>query len=313
MTAGANRLRGLTLAFISSISFATSGPLATAAVGAGLTAAQTATVRIGLAAVLVFLAVAAFRPRALRFTRGDLPVLLGYGLFGVAGAQLLFFLAIARIPVGIAMLLEFLAPLYVALWIRFVRRTRLARAVWLGIGLALAGLVLVAQPWQGFALDPTGVLAGFCSGLSTTGYFLIGEHAANTKDPFGVLAVGLVIGAVIVGAVAPPWNLPFGLLDRPVELGGAQFPLWPVLLAIVLFSTVLAYLGGIFSLRHLSPAAASALGLLEPTTATVLAWWLLGQALSPAQVAGGLVVLGGAALVQFATGKHVPPEAEPVC
>lgn len=307
-TGRARHARGTMLLCCSAISFASSGPLATGANRVGMGATSVTTVRIGLAAVTVLVAVLLLRPRALRFGKRDAPLLLGYGLLGVVGAQLFFFVAVARIPVGIAMLLEFLAPLYVAMWTRFVRRTVLPGAVWVGIGVAILGLALVAQPWQGFTLDPLGVLAGVCSGLSTTGYFLIGERGANTKDPFGVLAVGLLIGAVVVSAISPPWSLPFELFGRTVTLAGAGFPLWAVLVAIALLSTVLAYLAGLLSLRHMPPSVASVLGLLEPTAAAGLAWWLVGQALAPAQLVGGIVVLGGAALVQIATRTSTPPE-----
>lgn len=257
-------------------------------------------VRIALAAVLLVSVVAVLRPQALRFRRVDLWLLLSYGLLGVAGVQLFFFLAVARVPVGVAMVLVNLAPALVALWVRVVRRTRLPGLVWLGIGLAVAGLALVAEIWQGAGLDLLGVAAGLAAAICSAGYFLLGEHGASRHDSFGLTAAGLAIGAVVVVAVSPPWTLPSGLLAAPAVLGGLRPPVWLVLLVLAVVGTVLPYLAGLPALRDLPSALASVLALVEPLVAAVLAWLLLGQALGLTQLAGAVLLLTGALLVQLA-------------
>jgi drug/metabolite transporter (DMT)-like permease len=257
-------------------------------------------VRVALAAVLLVPLVSVLRPQALRFRRADLLLLLGYGLLGVAGVQLFFFLAVARIPVGVAMVLVNLAPVLVALWVRVVRRTRLPGLVWLGIGVAVAGLALVAEIWRGGRLDLLGVAAGLIAAICSAGYFLLGEHAASRYDSFGLTAAGLVIGAVVLVAVSPPWTLPSGLLTAPSTLGGVQAPVWLLVLVLAVVGTGLPYLIGLRALRDLPPALACVLALVEPVVAAVLAWLLLGQALDPAQLAGVGVLLTGAVLVQLA-------------
>lgn len=132
VTPAGRRARATALSVISAITFGWSGPLAKSVLLVGWSAPAVTTVRVLLAAVPLTVGVAIVRPRALRFTRGDIGLLFGYGLLGVAGAQLLFFVAVGRIPASVAMLLEFLAPALVALWIRIVRRTRLRLAVWAG-------------------------------------------------------------------------------------------------------------------------------------------------------------------------------------
>src|SRR4051794_35108409 len=102
---------------------------------AGFTPEQVASARIGLAAVVLAAGVALFRPELLRVRRAEWPLLLGYGLLGVAGVQLCYFVAAKRLPVGIAILLEFTSPVLIALWTRFARKTRLPRAMWCGIAL----------------------------------------------------------------------------------------------------------------------------------------------------------------------------------
>lgn len=266
---------------------------------AGWSAAAVTSARIALAAVLLVPAVAVLRPQALRFCRADLWLLLGYGLLGVAGVQLLFFVAVARIPVGVAMVLVNLAPALVALWVRVVRRTRLPGLVWLGIGLAVAGLALVAEIWQGARLDLFGVPAGLGAAICSAGYFLLGEHGASRHAPLGLAAAGLAIGAVVVVAVSSPWTLPSGLLTAPALLGGLRIPVWLVLLVLAVVGTVLPYLAGLWALRDLPSALASVLAMVEPLVAAALAWLLLGQALGLTQLAGAAILLLGAVLVQL--------------
>jgi len=292
----------------SSCCFGTSGPLAKAVMDAGLSPAQVTSVRICVGAVLLLAGTAIFRPRALRIRRRELPVLVAYGLVGVAAVQLLYFLAVSRLPIGVAMLLEYLSPVLVTLWIRVVRRTRLPRAVWVGVGVAVTGLVLVAQVWQGLSLDTVGVIAGLGTAICSATYFLLGERGVATSDPVGMTTWGLVIGAVAVSCIDPPWTVPARLVTAHVAFGPVSPPVWVLLLTLAVVATVVAYLLGMASLRHLPSSVVSVLSLIEPVVATTLAWALLGQALSPVQVAGGVVLLSGALIVQVMSRRRVTPE-----
>ncbi|HWD04759.1 MAG TPA: EamA family transporter [Amycolatopsis sp.] len=292
------RTRGITLALLSAVLFSTSGTLGKPAMGAGLTPEQVAAVRIGLAGVVLLAATALLRPRTLRVRRESVPVLIGYGLLGVAGVQLTYFIAVGRIPVGVAILLEFTSPVLIALWVRVVRRRRLPRAMWAGIALAMAGLVLVAQVWQGFGLDALGVTAGLDGAVCSAAYFLLGEHAVTEQNPLSLVTWGMVIGAVVVCVVAPPWTWPWPLMGTDVAFGPWRPPIWLLLLALVLVPTVLSYSAGISSLRHLPASVASVLGVAEPVMTVVFAWALLGENLTDVQVFGAIVLLGGAYLVQ---------------
>ena len=298
-----HRGRGTALILLASVSFGTSGTMAKPAMLAGLSPEQLASARIGLAALVLAAGVAAFRPRLLRVRRADLPVLLGYGLLGVAGVQLCYFVSVQRLPVGVAILLEFASPVLIALWTRFVRRIELPRRMWLGIALAMGGLTLVAKAWEGLALDALGLLVGLCTAMCSAAYFLFGERGATTRDPLGMVTWGMIIGAVVVCCVAPPWTLPGAVLTAPAEFGPWHPPVWLLLIAVALVSTALAYGLGTTALRHLPAAVASVVGLLEPVVATATAWALLGESLSWVQLAGAAVMLGGATLVQLSQAR----------
>ncbi|RZS34757.1 threonine/homoserine efflux transporter RhtA [Herbihabitans rhizosphaerae] len=305
-----NRARGTLLIVLASVAFGSSGPLAKPAMTAGLSPEHVAAARIGIAAVLMLVVLAVVRPALLRVRKAQMPLLLGYGLLGVAGVQLCYFAAVARIPVGVAMLLEFTSPVLVALWVRFVRRTVLPAMMWMGTVLALAGLAMVAQFWQGFTLDALGLLFGIGAALCSAAYFLLGEHGARAHDPLGLVTWGLVVGAVAVCVIAPPWTMPAEILTLEADLGPWHPPVWTLLVAVAVLSTAIAYLLGTNALRHLPSNVASVLALLEPIVAITLAWALLGQSLTVAQIVGALVLLAGATLVQRAASAQ-PTPADP--
>jgi drug/metabolite transporter (DMT)-like permease len=267
---------------------------------AGLSPQQVASIRIWLAAVILLAGAGLVRPSALRLRRRDLPVLLAYGLVGVALVQLLYFVAVSRLPVGVALLLEYTSPVLVTLWVRYVRHTVLPRAAWLGVLLAMVGLVLVAEVWRGIALNTVGLLAGLATAACSAAYFLLGERGVAATDPVGLGTWGLVVGAVAMLGVSRPWAIPGRLLTAPARLGVVHMPVWQLLVAMAVVATVLAYLASLAALRHLPPSMVSVLSLFEPVVATGLAWALLGQALSLTQLVGGAVLLSGALVVRLA-------------
>lgn len=300
--------RGTVLVVLASFCFGTSGPLVKPAMDAGLSPQQVASFRIGLAAALLVVFVAVTRPRLLRLRRSDLPLLIGYGLVGVAAVQLLYFAAVSRIPIGIAMLLEFTSPVLVALWVRFVRGVVLSARMWVGTALALLGLALVAQVWEGLRLDALGLLFGVASALCAAAYFLIGERGVSTMPALGLVTWGMVIGAVVIAVMAPPWSLPGELMTAGADFGGLHVPVWTLLVTCAVVSTAMAYLLSISAMRYLPANVVSVLAVCEPIVATSLAWLMLGQALSPVQLVGAVVLLAGATVVQLAsrTTKVVP-------
>jgi drug/metabolite transporter (DMT)-like permease len=293
--------RGTVLIVLASICFGTSGPLVKPTMDAGLSPQQVASFRIALAAAMLLAVVAVTRPKLLRVARSDLPLLLGYGLVGVATVQLLYFAAVSRIPIGVAMLLEFTSPVLVALWVRFVRRVVLPARMWVGTALALLGLAMVAEVWEGLRLDVLGLLFGIGAALCAAAYFLIGERGVSTLPPLGLVTWGMVIGAVAIAVMAPPWSLPGDIMASTTDFGGLRVPVWSLLVACAVISTAAAYLLSISAMRYLPANVVSVIAVCEPIVATALAWLVLGQALSVMQVIGAVVLLAGATVVQLAS------------
>lgn len=282
---------------------------------AGVDSATLTTVRCtGTAIVLVALVLA--RGERLRLPRGwrEIAVVIGFGITGVALVQWLYFVAIDRLPIGIALLLEFTAPVLVALFARFVYRERVRNRMWLGIGLSLGGLALVAQVWDGLALDAVGVLAGFGAAVSLATYFLLGEHSVTDESPLHVLTEAFVVAAVFWNLVRPVSGLFDSDLTSSRSLGGTlaglHAPLWLLLAYLVLLGTVAPFLAELSALRHLSATEVTLIGMVEPVGATVLGWLWFSENLTGAQVGGIVLVLAGIALAQ--TARTVRTGSDPV-
>ncbi|WP_067472153.1 EamA family transporter [Actinomadura hibisca] len=306
---GAARTRawGLGFAVVSSICFGASGPFGKALIHAGLTPLQAVWLRIAGAALVLVPLVLLLRGRAAaRTTARHFPVLAAYGLTGVAGCQALYFVAASRLPVGIAILLEFTGPILVLAWLRLVRRAPVHRTAVLGVLVAMAGLALVVQVWNGLALDALGLAAGLGAAACQAAYFLLVDRVAGEVDPLVLTAAGSLVAAVTLTALAAPWALPWQVLPAAVPVGGGTAPGWLLAAWIILVSTVLAYLTGVAAVHRLSAQVAGAICYTEAVAATLLAWAALGERLTPVQLTGGAIVLAGAFIAQRAVVERVP-------
>ena len=304
------RLAGTLLVVVSAACFGSGGTAAKASLAAGLGPMDVVRARVAVSAVVLAVVVAVLRLGALRIRREQLPMLLAYGLLAFCLVQTLYVLALSRLPVAVALLLEYLAPVLVVLWVRVVRGSRLPHSTWLGAVLALAGLAMVVQVWRGFRLDGLGLLIGLGSACALASYFLLSERGLEEHDPLGLVAWGAVIG-VLPLALLGSWRFPFGALGTPVRVGGGTLPAWAPLLWLALVSTTLAYLAGVAALRHLPAPAVSVLSMIEVLVAAGVAWALLGESLTPVQLVGGAVLLAGVVVVQLRRPAGLAPVTPP--
>jgi drug/metabolite transporter (DMT)-like permease len=302
------RRLGLTLALISALAFGGSGPAAKPLIEAGLEPLHVTWLRVAGAAVVML--PLTWRHRALVRQRPGL--VAGFGLLAVAGVQACYFAALSRIPVGVALLIEYLAPALVLGWVRFVQRRPVTRAAGVGVVLAVGGLACVVRVWSGLTLDAAGLLLALGAACCQVGYFVLSDHGADgsdgrrPSDPLGLIAYGLLTGALVLTVIARPWTMNWPVLNGDASMNGTSVPAWLLLGWIVLVATVAAYLTGVVAIRRLSPQVAGVVSCLEAVIATVLAWVLLGEHLAFVQLVGGAIVLVGAFIAQSSTPKDVP-------
>ncbi|WP_097222878.1 MULTISPECIES: EamA family transporter [unclassified Streptomyces] len=298
---GRGKGAGLGLALLSAVAFGGSGVAAKPLIEAGLDPLHVVWLRVaGAALVMLPLAV---RHRALLRRRPGL--LAGFGLLAVAGVQACYFAALSRIPVGVALLIEYLAPALVLGWVRFVQKRPVTRAAAVGVVLAVGGLACVVEVWSGLGFDALGLLLALGAACCQVGYFVLSDQGSDAgdeaPDPLGVIAYGLLVGAAVLTVVARPWTMDWSVLQGTADMDGRPVAAVVLLAWIVLVATVVAYVTGVVSVRRLSPQVAGVVACLEAVIATVLAWVLLGEHLSAPQIAGGAIVLVGAFIAQSST------------
>jgi drug/metabolite transporter (DMT)-like permease len=289
--------------------FAVNGTVSTLALEAGIPPTRLTALRCTGAAVTLLAVLAVAAPGRLRVTWRELPFLAVFGVVGVALTQFLYYVAIGRMPVGIGLIFEMTAPVFVALYVWLVRREHVRSRLWLALLLSLCGLVLVAEVWQGGgSLDPVGVGAGLLAALCLAAYYLMGERGTVTRDPVALTCWSFVAAAIFWSIAAPWWSFDPAVLDERVSIsiGSLQLPLWELVVWIVVLGAVVPFWLSIASLRHLPPTTAGLVATVEPVFASIVAWLWLEQVLSAWQLLGGAVVLFGIVLAQTARAAPAP-------
>ena len=257
------------------------------------------------AALLLLLGVALWRPRSLRVTRRELGFLVVFGIAGLAFVQLFYFVAIQRLEIGIALVIQYLTPVFVALWARFVVKEPVRRRLWVAIGLSLAGLSLVVDLWRGMTLDGIGVLACLAAALAYAAYVLMAERSVQRgRDAFSLLAWGFLFAALFWALVQPWWTFPVDRVDGQASLDGRlegfDAPVALLLSYVVLLGTIVPFVMLVTALHYIRATRATILAMLEPVLAALVAYAWLGEELTAPQIAGALLVLGGVGLAQSA-------------
>jgi len=300
---------GYALTLTAAAFFAVNGTVSTLALEAEIEPTRLTALRCTGAALILVLVLAVGSPRRLRITWREVPFLAVFGVVGVALTQYLYYVAIGLMPVGIALVFEMTAPVFIALYVWLVRHEKVRSRLWAALLLSLSGLVLVAEVWQdGGSLKPLGVGAALVAALCLATYYLMGERGTVTRDPVTLTCWSFVAAAVFWSVAAPWWQFDVGLLGEPVpvSIGSLEVPLWMLVAWIVVAGAVVPFWLSIAGLQHLAPTAAGLVATIEPVFASIVAWLWLEQVLSGWQIAGGLVVLTGIALAQTARAEPVP-------
>ena len=314
MTRSSRASTGVLFALGAAVLFAVNGNVSKVAMLNGISSLELVSVRSAGTALILLVATALRNPAALRVGRRELGFLALYGITGIAMVQWLYFVAIQRMPVGIALLFEYTAPLMVALWVRFVQKKPVKSRLWLGLACALGGLALVAQFWKGMTLDPIGLISAVGAGAALASYYLMGEHGQRERDPVSLMGFTFGFSAVLWAIVSPWWTFPFPRLVHTVDLPGAlpgRAPLWLMVAWIILLGSVVPFLLVLLAVRRLGPARVGLIGMLEPVGAGIIAWVLLGEFLTTVQIVGAVIVLVGIVLAETARQAAQPSRPPP--
>lgn len=296
--------RGLPLAVAAAFAFGMSGAWARGLIDAGWTPGAAVTVRIWVAAlVLLVPAVVALRGRW-SLLRRNAGMIAAYGLLAVTATQLCYFQAVAVMDVGIALLIEYTAPVAVLLWLWVRRGERPTRRSVLGAGIAFVGLVLMLDIVTGATVNPVGILWALGAMVGAATYFVLSAKADTGLPPIALAGAGLLLGAVGLTIAGALGVLPFAWTTDDISYRFGSVPWFVPVLAMGLVATALAYLLGIASTRLLGSRLASFVALAEVVAALLFGWLLLGQLPDLLQALGGALVLAGVVVVKL--GEPVP-------
>jgi drug/metabolite transporter (DMT)-like permease len=296
---------GYLMAAAAAILWGLNGGVSKTILATGLSSERLAQVRslgaaLGLVAILAVTA-----PGRLRLTRRELPYVVTFGVGGLAFVQFFYFLAIHRLAIGIALLVEYLAPLLVALWARFVQHAHVRRRIWVALALALTGLGLIVNVFGGGkTLSTAGIAFALGGAFAYALYVLLAEHVVGGRDPVSLLAWGFLFASVFWAILVPWWSFPGGTLTASTSLGGNlashHLPVWLLALWMILLGTIAPFFLLVSALRHVSATTAGIVAMLEPVVGALVGWAWLNESLNGVQLAGAAVVLAAIGLAQTA-------------
>ena len=292
--------RGEILLISAALLFAANGIISKVAmspINNGLSAWQMTQIRATGAFLILLTYFLIFKRDQLRVTKQEIPQLIAFGVIGIAIVQSFYFFAIGRMNVSTALIIEFTAPLWILMYLKFIAKREVSSSMWISLALCFGGLLMIAQVWKGFTLDKWGVAAAFADAFALAFYFLMGEKLGKKRSS-GVLTLwGLGVASVVWALLFPWWNFPFAYLTSKSDLlgrfSGQQISGYWLILFIIVMGTILPYLFCIGGLLLLSASTTSVIGMLEPIFAGIFAWWWLSEGFNAIQLIGCVTVFIG--------------------
>jgi len=304
---------GYFYAFLAAFLFGANGSVTKVMIEAGMSPLQVTQMRVLGAALVAGAVLFILDRRSFRVPRDQRLALVVMGLVGVGMLQAAYALAVELLPVGIALLLEFLAVPMVAVFAFVVFKERVRTRIWVSIGLIMAGLAVVAQIWNS-SLNLVGTLWALLAALSLSTYFLVGEKQMETISPLALMFWSMTIAAVFWAFISGWWRLDPSVFAQSVPLTGVlegvPAPMWMLLLWNVVMGSFAPFLLSLAAIKKLSATAAGIAATSEIVFAFFVAWLWIGENLSGSQIIGAAVVLSGIIVAQTARRSPVPSTAD---
>jgi drug/metabolite transporter (DMT)-like permease len=278
--------RGYVLVAAGAAMFALGGNLARYMLDDGVSAMRLSQLRSAGSLLILAAALALTRPERMRIRRSDMPQLAFLGICGLALVHATYYAAIDRLEIGVALVIQYMAPLLLLLWLRFRHGRRVATSLWGAVGLSIVGCALVVRAYDPGSLDGMGIAYAAGAALTFAIYIVAAERAGQRHEPVTTLLWAFAFASVFWAIVQPWWGFPFGDTDVLLALG------------VILIGTLLPFICVVAALRHLPAPRAAVAATLEPVLAAIFAWWLHDEHLALVQLVGGAVVLGAVLWVQ---------------
>lgn len=290
---------GILFALASAMSFGMSGTLAKGLFETGWSPAAAVSARVVVAAIALAVPTALSLRGRWHLVVRNAPLVLGYGLIAVLGCQLAYFQAVAHMQVGLALLIEYTAPIPVIGWLWLRDGERPTRGTVVGGLIALVGLVPLLDLFSGGAVSMLGVGWALVAMACVAVYFVLSAHDESGLPPLALAGCGLIVAAVSVGLADAFGLTSLHAATANVTYGGHAVPWWLPVLLLGLVAAALAYVTGVAASRRLGSRLASFVAIFEVLTALVFAAVLLGEVPAPIQIVGAVLVLVGVVTVKL--------------
>ena len=282
--------------------FGLNGSTAKTIMQTGVTAEQITLFRSLSAALIAGLFMAMRNRPSFRVNRGEWKWLAALGFAGVGLMQWSYANAVANLPVGVALLIQYTAIILVPITGLILFKTRVSKRLWLGVALVLCGLVVVSQIWQ-TNLSAVGLLYGAIAALATTVYYMVGEHVHKERDAFSTLFYSMLFSALMWVGLSRFWEFDFNRFAVQLDLGGnlagTFIPAWLLFVWLgVMGSFVPLYLT-YAALPHLSATGVGIFSTTETIFGFLFAYLWLGEKIDGLQTLGGLLVIAGIVIAQI--------------
>jgi drug/metabolite transporter, DME family len=258
----------------------------------GLSPFQLVQLRVTVCAVMLFVWLGFHCPTLLRISLSDIPYFLVLGVFGMAGVQFFYLFAISKIHVAAAILLEYLAPVFIALYTVVFAREKLSHYVIAAIISAVFGCYLVVGAYNLdiLSMNRAGILAGIGAAITFAWYSVHGEYGMRRYNPWTVLFYAVLFASIV-------WNI----LHPPLKafMHHYSFVTWIWIVYIGSMGTILPfgfYYEGINLIRS---TRASITATLEPIIASLVSYLFLNEIMTPLQMMGGVLVIASIILLQL--------------
>jgi len=299
---------GYVFGFLAALLFGANGSVTKVILENGLNPAQVTQFRTLGTCLIAGAIMLVVDRRGFRLPPKQIAVMAVLGVVGIALLQVTYAYAIQLLPVGIALLFEYLAVLIVAVVAFFFLKEKVKARLWIAIGFVLLGLAVVAQVWSS-TLDPFGVLMALAAAVTLAIYFLVGERQVTATSPLAVAFWTSGFAALAWLPFSGWWMIEPSLAVEPVSLGGnlsaLVLPLWIPLLWLIVLGSFAPFLLSFAAIGRLKATPAGIVATSEVIFAFVVAWIWLGEELNGVQLVGAAVVLVGIVLAQTSRSNRV--------
>ncbi len=304
---------GVIFALTAALLFGLNASTTKVIIQSGLTAEQVVFVRSLFSASIALMWFLYANRSALKITARQIPQLILLGVVGVGALQWTYSLAVVMLPVGIALLIEYTAVLWVPIIMMIFFKEGVKKQIWLGAALVLGGLAVVGQVWNS-ELDPIGVFWGFAAAASLTFYFISGERVQRNLPTNVTMFYGMSTATLLFLPFANWQTFDFGKmgmqLDLSGNLAGNSVPLWLALVWLGVMGSFLPMAFSYLALRHLSATIVGIIATSETILAFFFALLWLGEYITLTQALGGIVVVLGILIAQTARKQNAVQTVE---